>query len=660
MPIEDFSVNVICATYVYRIGKGERKMLRKTVSETMLTVLMLAVLFVGMLVLVFDVQSRIEESGTARIDNLIITTFDLEAAASRLAQWKNSCGIPSKVLNLTWIYSHYSGVDEAEKIRNCIRDFHVNFQTKYVTIFGDTDKVPIRYAYVPDSHETLVPTDLYYADLDYSWDDNGDGLYADLGNDTVDGIPDVYVGRIPPSFNDTAEDVVTKIIEYQQDFDVSEDWVNRVVLAAGMDGNTTTALSEYISNIVSDKNVTKLYESAGNLTNDALDFQIDRGCLFLNFAGHSGETWLASLLSPDAWILRPHPWNPLDYEKYNWQDALDRTNGRKLPVIVTMSCVSAKVDWSSILGGECLGEYFVMNPHGGAIAYFGSTGIAYSAANESAPNWWMGEMDRRVFEAFYDGYTRLGDMWGVALTEFLQQSQPYHQLDYYFEEYGYLNEKTVMEFILLGDPTLTIYNGTKVHDVAVTNVAPYQTEVTQGYSVPINVTIANQGSYTETFNVTAYANETVIETREITLTSGNSTTITFTWNTTGYEEYKNHTISAYAHPVPGETSTDDNTFTDGIVFIVHVGDVNADGEVRIDDVLAVALAFGSKPGHPRWDANCDINCDGQVRVDDILATALEFGWTKPQKETANLMSFFYFSSVSNLPVRLVNLPARIM
>jgi outer membrane protein assembly factor BamB len=47
-----------------------------------------------------------------------------------------------------------------------------------------------------------------------------------------------------------------------------------------------------------------------------------------------------------------------------------------------------------------------------------------------------------------------------------------------------------------------------VHDVAVTNVAPSKTVVGQGFSASINVTAANQGSYTETFNVTAYCNLT--------------------------------------------------------------------------------------------------------------------------------------------------------
>ena len=55
-----------------------------------------------------------------------------------------------------------------------------------------------------------------------------------------------------------------------------------------------------------------------------------------------------------------------------------------------------------------------------------------------------------------------------------------------------------------------------VHDVAVTNVIPSKTVVGHGYSLNINITVANQGDYTETFNVTLYANTTTIETKQIT------------------------------------------------------------------------------------------------------------------------------------------------
>jgi len=109
---------------------------------------------------------------------------------------------------------------------------------------------------------------------------------------------------------------------------------------------------------------------------------------------------------------------------------------------------------------------------------------------------------------------------------------------------------------------------TEAYNISTTNITLLKTVVGQGYTMNINVTVANQGDYTEIFNITVYANTTAIATQTITLTSGNSTTITFTWNTTGFAKGK-YTISAYAWPVPGETDTEDNTLPDGYVFVTR-------------------------------------------------------------------------------------------
>jgi outer membrane protein assembly factor BamB len=113
-----------------------------------------------------------------------------------------------------------------------------------------------------------------------------------------------------------------------------------------------------------------------------------------------------------------------------------------------------------------------------------------------------------------------------------------------------------------------VYAFGRDHDVAVTNVAPSKTVIGQGYSDSINVTAANEGSYTETFSVTVYANSEIITSQKITLTSGNSATITFAWNTTGFA-YGKYTISAYAWLVSGETNTADNIHVDGTVEVVE-------------------------------------------------------------------------------------------
>jgi parallel beta-helix repeat protein len=166
------------------------------------------------------------------------------------------------------------------------------------------------------------------------------------------------------------------------------------------------------------------------------------------------------------------------------------------------------------------------------------------------------------------------------------------------------------------------------HDITVTAVAPSKTVVGQGYRLNINVTVTNQGDFTETFNITVYANTNLIETKQVTLTSGHFTTIAFTWNTVGFAK-GNSTIWAYAWPVMGETHTEDNTFVDGWVYVGLVGDVNTDGYVGIDDIFTIAYHFGAEAGSPTYDPNLDINDDGYIGVDDIFTTATHFGNEDP-------------------------------
>jgi len=55
------------------------------------------------------------------------------------------------------------------------------------------------------------------------------------------------------------------------------------------------------------------------------------------------------------------------------------------------------------------------------------------------------------------------------------------------------------------------------------------------------------------------------------------------------------------------------------------GDVNSDGKVRVDDILTIALAFGSDYGDPKYEPILDINGDLKIRVDDLLTAVGNFG-----------------------------------
>jgi len=152
-------------------------------------------------------------------------------------------------------------------------------------------------------------------------------------------------------------------------------------------------------------------------------------------------------------------------------------------------------------------------------------------------------------------------------------------------------------------------------DIAVIDVSSSKTIVGIDYALEVNVTVVNRGAFTETFNVTVYANDTAVATEAVTLASGNSTTATLTWNTTGFAE-GNCSIWVYAWPLPGEANTADNTMTDGWVFVTIAGDVTSasglpDGRVDMRDIGAVCNEFMTT------DPNCDINGDGVVNMRDI-------------------------------------------
>jgi len=173
-----------------------------------------------------------------------------------------------------------------------------------------------------------------------------------------------------------------------------------------------------------------------------------------------------------------------------------------------------------------------------------------------------------------------------------------------------------------------------VPDIAVTNVITCKDGclpmpvVGQNYSTHVNVTVSNEGEFPETFNLSAYVNSTEIGRQEVTLDFEETTTILFTWNTTGFVE-GNYTIWAYAWPVPSETDTVDNNFTNGIVHVGLAGNVNADGKVDMKDIGICSMAYGATPGHPKWNPNADVNDDHKVDMKDIGIACKNYGKTDP-------------------------------
>jgi len=107
-----------------------------------------------------------------------------------------------------------------------------------------------------------------------------------------------------------------------------------------------------------------------------------------------------------------------------------------------------------------------------------------------------------------------------------------------------------------------------MHDVAITNVTASPTTAYAGDNIEITVEAANLGNHTETFNVTAYYNDSIIFIRQVTSLLPNQTEIIeSTWLTTNVEA-GTYRIRAEADVVPGEVNTGNNVFINGQVTLL--------------------------------------------------------------------------------------------
>lgn len=97
-----------------------------------------------------------------------------------------------------------------------------------------------------------------------------------------------------------------------------------------------------------------------------------------------------------------------------------------------------------------------------------------------------------------------------------------------------------------------------IHDVAIISQTPSPTTVVKGESVTIAVVVKNEGTEPETFTVSCYYNETLLETKTVTnLQPNTQTTLSFLWNTLSAQP-GTYFINTQASTVLGEKDTSDN------------------------------------------------------------------------------------------------------
>jgi hypothetical protein len=178
--------------------------------------------------------------------------------------------------------------------------------------------------------------------------------------------------------------------------------------------------------------------------------------------------------------------------------------------------------------------------------------------------------------------------------------------------------------------------GSEVHDVAVTHVTAWPNLTLPAY-VYANVTVENQGTGYETFNVTVHADNLTVTSATVTdLAPGSNKTLKFRCDLFPFRAeifppppwplrdsmVVNVTIWAEASVVAGEVDNADNVYVNGTVTIIWwVLDLNGDGRINILDIAIMAKDFGA-PHPPLW---LDLNGDGKLDILEIAMVAKAFG-----------------------------------
>lgn len=162
---------------------------------------------------------------------LIITGSQYFSAFEPLEHLYLRRGLRSQLVDVNTINQQMTGLDLQEKIRNYIIQEYQGHGISYVVLGGDVNIIPARgfYCHVQSSsvyEDWNIPADLYYSALDGNWDNNGNQVWAEIGEDDL--LPEVSVGRLPFNNLQEAQILINKSISYQDTPVVPE--LNKVLL----------------------------------------------------------------------------------------------------------------------------------------------------------------------------------------------------------------------------------------------------------------------------------------------------------------------------------------------------------------------------------------------------------------------------------------------
>ncbi len=423
-------------------------------------------------------------------DYLIVAYPDYVDQFQVLADYKNSLGMRTKIYTTTYIYENSEGADNQEKIRNFIINEYQNNGISYLLLAGDADKVPERgFAVMIDQYpDDDIACDLYYSNLDGTWNDNNNNLWGEWNEKDL--IGELAVGRAAVGSTTEAQNFVHKQIMYQQSPVVEDltkglmvgedlgwtpwgkDYMEEIRLGSTNWGYTTCGIPDQID-------VQTLYDHDSNWSPGQLYNKWNSGQNLVFHLGHANVNYVMKFYNSD--VTTSHfTNNGVNHGFY---------------IINTQGCYCNSFDNRST-NGQTLGYDAVSEKltdlANGPVCFIGNTRYGWGSGQDT--NGASQHLQREFNDAIYaENITAIGDAHQKSKTDTEPFVTPTSVLLWaYYEN------------TLLGDPTLDIWTNQPQEIVGeIPSAMPLGTHI-------INIPFTINGEYAQNIRVAAIMNDEVL------------------------------------------------------------------------------------------------------------------------------------------------------
>jgi len=365
------------------------------------------------------------ETDQAEIEYLVITGDRLAPEFEPFLAYKTGRGLRTDMRTVEWINRNYPGRDLQEKIRNLIIDYYEHRGLSYVLLAGDNPVVPSRKirVWVGDTRGD-IPTDLYYGDLDYSWDSNHNNLFGEM-SDSVDLYADVTVGRASV---DNATEVLTfisKVRTYEEN--PATDYIKRALFPSGWLWRAKGYHGKFVN------------DSIANLTPSGwTDIKMENpsGCLVVADSFDNGF----AIFDPSGHGNENGVYDESGTSIYTSGVASRQTNDRRFTIMTSLACTPGNFE-----AEDCIAEHAHNCPTGGCIGVMMNSRYGWGTPPLMGPS-------ERLCIRFYDYFFNrneylLGKCHDRSREAYAGSAQS-----------NSLWRWCMTEFNLLGDPTLDIWS----------------------------------------------------------------------------------------------------------------------------------------------------------------------------------------------------------